>query len=490
MKHDHQVDIVVETPKGASNVYEWDARSQSIRLRAVGHADSAQPFERGHIANSFTPYGEPLPALLALSLPTFAGCRVPARVLGALEHDNGETVETVLVAVATVDARLGGVKHYNALERDAASFIENALREDARWLDLDAAFEIARAARQRWVLAQGKQDAVGTAPAWQMHEEDAIVLRHEIELMRFSRAEARLYILPLRFQNYVASLLAPHERILFWVHRPLITRARLGVFGREILRQGLLVLTDQQFLWLRDPVTPSHVVEGYGYIARTFALERTVHVAMQTRTNAVELCVTLLNARGDEEYVAIEFPSNARAEIEQAVRMLLRFAPHADETHLARRRLPEPFTRPLTDPTTSDATKTRATLERLQGALQIDLREETIYAQAFVPEWGGAKLLTVTDRFLRLTPDPLKRAVAHAIPLAQIGSVEICCSQLGSWFRVWLPARAKDVPGRGAGLEKWEVAFPVVFEREFGECATALRVMLAMPSSKARALRA
>ena len=472
-KSKHLFEIVMETPKGAANAYEWDAHSQTIRLYAVNHNHAAQPLERGQIANSLSAYGEPLSALLVISLPTFQGCRVQARLLGALQRVRGESNETLVVAVAEADARLAATQHYTELERDAYAYIENALQHDAVWLDATAAYEIVHAARQRWTLARGNADSGVAAPAWQMDEQDAVTLRAETDLTRYSRAEARLYTLPLRFQNYVAALLAPRERILFWVHRPLLTRARLGVFGREVLRQGLLVLTDQQFLWLRDPVTPSHTVEGYGYIARTFALERTLRAAVQQHAHGFALCVTLGNVNGAQESLEIEFPPHARAELEEAARLLMRFAPRAEETQLARQRVLEPDTRPLRDPTTSDAEQTRATLERLQNALRAALRDEIVYAQAFVPEWGEAQLLTVTNRFLRMTPDPSKRAAPTAIPLSHIGSVEICCSQLGSWFRVWLPTPTN--------LEKWELQFPVVFQREFSECATALRVLLGTP---------
>ncbi len=472
------IEIVVETPRGDSNVYEWDARAQAARLTAVRRGHEPQPFERGYVANSLTTYGEPLPGLLAISLPTFEGCRVQGRILGALERDGREKAEVVIVAVAEADTRLAAVQDRTELASTAAAFLEAELRAGARWLDADTASELAHTARRRWVLAHGNGETGQATPAWQMHEDDAVLLRHESGTSRFSLAEARLYTLPLRFQKYVGALLAPYERILLWVYRPLMHQARFGLFGRQVLRQGILVITDQQFLWMCDPVTPSHMVEGYGYVARMFALERLGAVHLEETAQGWRLNVELENGCSKVEMFDIEFPSEAHADLLEATRVLEGFLPRNHEMRLVRRAPLEPWSRELTDPTTSEHERTRTTVKRLQAALEKELAAETIYAQAFIPDWGEAKLLTVTDRFVRLTPDPGSDQKATRIPLDAIGSVEICNSQLGSWFRVWLPTSGKHAPSKGEGLEKWEMSFPVVFAREFGECARVLRVLL------------
>ncbi len=472
MKVEFFADVIVETPKGAANAYEWDAKAQVIRLCATRHDVETHPFERGHLANSLTAYGEPLPALLAITLPTFQNCAVNARVLGALERGDSETTAHVIVAVAASDARLAQVCDYTSLEHDARGYVETELRAGARWLDADAALEIVRAASRRWRLTRGEGESVAASPAWQLHEDDAPLAHDERGTFRHSSAEARLFTLPLRFQNYVAELLAPAERILLWAHRPRAVRTRLGIFGREILRQGLLVITNQQFLWMSDPVTPPHIVAGYGYIARTFALERLTDARLK-ENNALQFSVTLKNGDGAAETFDIEFPEHARGDLRRAVNLLNEFVPRAGETRVMRRLEFEPLKRELQDPTTSHVEETRATLKKLRDALAEQLKGETIYAQAFIPAWGGAQLLTVTNSFLHHTAETSAQTLTHKIPLDAMGSVEICNSQLDSWFRVWLPTPK--------GLQNWEMAFPVVFAREFSECALALRVLLAAP---------
>jgi inorganic pyrophosphatase len=476
MKMDQQtqwVEIVVETPRGDGNIYEWDAKAQVIRLSGVRYNAEPHPFERGHIAHSLSTYGEPLSALLAISLPTFAGCVVRARVIGALER-GGETTEDIIVAAALNDARLAQVNDYADLDDAARMYLEAELSAGARWLDAEAAFQIAHAARQRWALTRGDGAAQRIVSAWKADEQEALRM-DERGMARHSRAEARLYTLPLRFQNYVASLLAPDERILLWVHRPRVSRARLGIFGREILRQGLLVITNQQCLWMMDPVTPPHIVAGYGYVARAVALERLKQARLEENT-PLRIVIELATARGAVESFAIEFPDSARDDLVQAVRVLNAFVPREDDRRIMRQFDFQPRTRELQDPTTSDAESTRALLQRLRDARASELNGETVYAEAFIPEWGGAQLLTVTNRHLHYTPDPAARKSARKIPLDTIGSVELCNSQLGSWFRVWLPSRAN--------LDKWEISFPIVFASAFSEIALALRVLSAAPAQK------
>jgi hypothetical protein len=59
------------------------------------------------------------------------------------------------------------------------------------------------------------------------------------------------------------------------------------------------------------------------------------------------------------------------------------------------------------------------------------------------------------------------------ITLESIGTVEMCDSQLGSWFRLWLPTKPK--------LEKREVVFPPAAFQSFNRCFVALRELLASP---------
>lgn len=468
------VDVVVETPKGDANVYEWDKQIRGLRLRGVRHAESKFPFELGHVAHTLTAHGEPLPALLLITFPTFEGCFVSARVLGAIERPSGESISQTIVAVASNDSCLTSVASRADFDHAASGWLESLRGDEGRWAEPLETEEIIDAARQRWKLSRATVAPRPRAPAWRAEDFSTKSPPNGNEAARHSLAESRLSTLPLRFQKYFGSLLSPAERILLWVYRPLLTRGGIGWFGREVLRQGLLVISDEQFLWIMDPTTPSLTVEGYGYIARTFALQRLERAEMITTAKYLNLQVTLKNERGDVESFGIEFPSEAREDLEEAVRLLNGFTPGTNPLQLARAGTLEPSRRELTDPMAGDMAATRIAIERLQRVLDDELVEEKIYAQAFVPAWdGGAKLLTVTDRYVRLTLDPPQRArLPLPIPLGMIGSVEMCSSPLGSWFRLWLPSNDK--------LGRWEMKFPPIFSDSFNDCAVALRQLLSL----------
>jgi len=467
------VNIIIEQPLANTNEYTWDEHARAIRLSRAVYAETLIPLERGIVAHSLTLHGEPVQALLVINLPTFTGCWVGARVIGAVERLEGESTVYAIIAVANGDACLNDIHRLADLADPARDAIQGLLHNHARWLDGMEASQLVHAARQRWALAHAENTSEQTIPAWQVDTGHFDPFRRAIETTRYSPAESRLWTLPTRFQNYVATLLLPDERILAWVHRPLMAQARLGIFRRETLRQGVLVITDQQFLWMVDPVTPTLDVEGYGYVARTFAIERLCDVLLELDGKRLRLTVALNNAQGNLESLSIDFPTSAQDDLNQVVRLLNRFLPRANETRLARRKPLEPLRRILDDPMTSDKELVRATVARLQDALTRELNGEMIYAQGFVPEWGdGARLITVTERFIRITHDPRNRATPiPSIPLATIGTVEVCHSVLGSWFRVWLP---NDQP-----LTHWELDLPPVIVGAFSDCAVALRFLLA-----------
>ena len=78
------VDALIEIPLGSMNKYEKDHATGRIRLDRVLYAAMRYPTEYGIIENTLAPDGDPLDILVIGTEPTFAGCIVPARVLGYL----------------------------------------------------------------------------------------------------------------------------------------------------------------------------------------------------------------------------------------------------------------------------------------------------------------------------------------------------------------------------------------------------------------------
>lgn len=98
-----RLDCVIEIPQGGRCKYEHvDGR---LRLDRVLYSALAYPAEYGFIPETRSPDGDPLDIVVAMSVPTFPGCVIPARIVGGLEMiDQGEP-DTKIVAVCAVDPR-------------------------------------------------------------------------------------------------------------------------------------------------------------------------------------------------------------------------------------------------------------------------------------------------------------------------------------------------------------------------------------------------
>ncbi|MCC3154361.1 inorganic diphosphatase [Hymenobacter sp. BT770] len=104
--HSHQrVHVVVETPKGGRNKVAFDPELQAFKLKGVLPEGHSFPYDFGFVPSTRAEDGDPLDVLLLLDAPTFPGCVVEARLIGALEIEqeekDGQTVRNDrLLAVA------------------------------------------------------------------------------------------------------------------------------------------------------------------------------------------------------------------------------------------------------------------------------------------------------------------------------------------------------------------------------------------------------
>src|SRR5687767_782444 len=79
------LNVIVETPKGSRNKYNFDFELGLFRLKKVLPAGAVFPFDFGFIPSTCGDDGDPLDVLLLMDEPAFAGCVVEARLLGAME---------------------------------------------------------------------------------------------------------------------------------------------------------------------------------------------------------------------------------------------------------------------------------------------------------------------------------------------------------------------------------------------------------------------
>ena len=80
---DGNVFVLVEIPKGGHNKYELDEDLGVLRLDRVLHSSVYYPAEYGFVPGTRGDDGERLDALVLVDEPTFPGCLIEARLIGA-----------------------------------------------------------------------------------------------------------------------------------------------------------------------------------------------------------------------------------------------------------------------------------------------------------------------------------------------------------------------------------------------------------------------
>jgi inorganic pyrophosphatase len=119
------LNVIIETPKGSRNKFKYDEKLGVFRLSGVLPAGAVFPFDFGYIPATLGQDGDPLDVLLLMDEPAFAGCLVPARLIGVIEAEQTEDGKTErndrLIAVATDSHDL---RHIEALDQINANLVE------------------------------------------------------------------------------------------------------------------------------------------------------------------------------------------------------------------------------------------------------------------------------------------------------------------------------------------------------------------------------
>lgn len=95
------VNAFVEIPKGSRNKYEYDKEAQVWKLDRVLYSSVAYPSDYGYIPDTLSDDGDPLDVMIVNRFPTFPGCVVEARPIGAIKMvDSGENDEKIIAVPA------------------------------------------------------------------------------------------------------------------------------------------------------------------------------------------------------------------------------------------------------------------------------------------------------------------------------------------------------------------------------------------------------
>ena len=100
-----EVSGIVEIPKGSSNKYEFDLQHEVFVLDRVLYSPLYYPCDYGWVAGTLSEDGDPLDILILGSHPTFPGCVVESRPIGALAMSDEHGTDYKVLSVSSHDPR-------------------------------------------------------------------------------------------------------------------------------------------------------------------------------------------------------------------------------------------------------------------------------------------------------------------------------------------------------------------------------------------------
>ncbi len=161
------VHAVIEIPMGSQNKYEHDEKTGLFRLDRVLYSPVHYPADYGYIPATLAEDGDPLDILVLITVPTFSGCLVPARIIGAMAMEDDKGRDTKILAVCDVDPRfahvqsleqagqhtLREVEHFFTVYKD----LEGKSSHTLGWRGLEFAVEELARAREAHDRSRSKQ---------------------------------------------------------------------------------------------------------------------------------------------------------------------------------------------------------------------------------------------------------------------------------------------------------------------------------------------
>ena len=96
-----EINVFVEIPQGSFIKYELDKDTGFITVDRFSYTSMAFPGNYGFIPQTHGEDGDPLDVLLISTYPVSPGVVIPSRVVGMLEMEDEEGIDTKIIAVPT-----------------------------------------------------------------------------------------------------------------------------------------------------------------------------------------------------------------------------------------------------------------------------------------------------------------------------------------------------------------------------------------------------
>ena len=86
----HCVDVVIETPKGSSQKYDYVPNTPFFRLKKILPSGMVFPYDFGFIPNTQGADGDPLDVIVISEFNSFPGCIIKCRIIGGIKAEQSE----------------------------------------------------------------------------------------------------------------------------------------------------------------------------------------------------------------------------------------------------------------------------------------------------------------------------------------------------------------------------------------------------------------
>ena len=160
-----EVNMIVEVPKGSYNKYKYAPGSDVFRFDRTLFSPLHYPSDYGWICGTKGAGRKPLNILVMSTNPTFVGCLIVARPIGALLMNDGKGEDHKVLSVAVADPRFVDIKSLKDIS-------DHTLTEIRHFFEMYQ------------VLEQGEVEIIG----W----EDAVDTRYRIATAAGLYADAEL----------------------------------------------------------------------------------------------------------------------------------------------------------------------------------------------------------------------------------------------------------------------------------------------------------
>lgn len=122
--------VIIETPKGKGQKYDFDPVSGYFKLNKVMPAGLVFPFDFGFIPGTTGGDGDPLDVLVISELETFTGCAVDCRIIGAIKATQKEPKSDSVrndrfIAIPDVSFQYANIKKISDLPNGIMDQLEN-----------------------------------------------------------------------------------------------------------------------------------------------------------------------------------------------------------------------------------------------------------------------------------------------------------------------------------------------------------------------------